>query len=254
MIKNKFLMIVACAMIAGTAACLARLHAKQKLGEPAVKTTAIPQSIRLHVELPERVLDYESREVEVAKEVLDFLPKDTSFGQRLYTAPDSFWTALNVVLMGSDRTSLHQPEFCLEGQGWRIDPAASSITTIHLERPEPYDLPIIKLLATSAATDEKGHPIFDENGRTITLRRVYVYWFVAPDQYTARHRQRMWWMARDLMRTGVLQRWAYVTVTSVCRPGQEDATFERMKKFIAASVPEFQLTPRPKGAMISARQ
>jgi hypothetical protein len=53
----------------------------------------------------------------------------------------------------------------------------------------------------------------------------------------------MWWMAKDMMLTGVLQRWAYVTYFAVCAPGEEDATFERMKKMIAASVPEFQLTP-----------
>jgi hypothetical protein len=38
--------------------------------------------------------------------VLDFLPKDTSYGQRQYQTPDgSFKTTLNVVMMGTDRTS-----------------------------------------------------------------------------------------------------------------------------------------------------
>jgi hypothetical protein len=53
----------------------------------------------------------------------------------------------------------------------------------------------------------------------------------------------MWWLARDLLRTGVLQRWAYVSYFSFCAPGQEDAAFERMSKLIAASVPEYQLPP-----------
>jgi hypothetical protein len=50
-------------------------------------------------------------------------------------------------------------------------------------------------------------------------------------------------MARDVLFTGELDRWAYITFFSVCAPGQEDATFERMKKLIAAAVPEFQLVP-----------
>jgi hypothetical protein len=54
----------------------------------------------------------------------------------------------------------------------------------------------------------------------------------------------MWWMARDLMKTGVLQRWAYINYFAPCLPGQEQATFERIKKMIAASAPQFQLTPR----------
>jgi hypothetical protein len=80
------------------------------------------------------------------------------------------------------------------------------------------------------------------------LKGVYVFWFVADgDEYTARHWQRMWWMARDLLRTGVLQRWAMISYFTVCTPGQEEAAFDRLKKFIAASAPEFQLVPRPIG-------
>jgi hypothetical protein len=52
----------------------------------------------------------------------------------------------------------------------------------------------------------------------------------------------------------VLQRWAYVACISPCAPGQEDATFARMKKFIAAAVPEFQLTPPPAGPAVAARR
>ena len=59
-----------------------------------------------------------------------------------------------------------------------------------------------------------------------------------PDNY-----QRMWWLARDLVRTGVLQRWAYVSYFAVCAPGQEEATFERMKNLIALAVPEYQFPP-----------
>ena len=62
-------------------------------------------------------------------------------------------------------------------------------------------------------------------------------------QQTTSHEQRIWWLTRDLLTTGVLQRWAYISYFAVCLPGQEDATFEKMKKLIAASVPEFQLPP-----------
>jgi hypothetical protein len=177
--------------------------------------------------------------------VLDFLPKDTSFGQRLYTAADKFWVQANVVLMGADRTSIHKPQFCLGGLGFNIDAAASSETTIHIDRPVPYDLPVMKLVATKEAMIE---------GRKEKVRGIYVYWFVADNEYTARHWERMWWMARDVMRTGVLQRWAYASYFAYSRPGGEEATFERMKKLIVASVPEFQLTPKPAGVAVTARQ
>ena len=114
-----------------------------------------------------------------------------------------------------------------------------------MDWPYPYDLPVIKYIANRE---------FDLNGEKRTFKGVYVSWFVADnDQMTARHWQRMWWMARDLITSGVLQRWAMVSYFSVCLPGQEDATFERMKKFMNATVPEFQLVPRSKVAANAAR-
>jgi hypothetical protein len=239
--KQKWIISVgALVLIGGAAALLARLQTGQKLGQPAVKTSPISGSHRLKVELPERVLDYTSEPIEVDKGVLDWLPQDTSFGQRLYRAPDGFQTSVNVVLMGSDRTSLHQTEFCLEGQGWRIDRGSSAVTTVRMERPYPYDLPVMKFIASRDVTTE---------GRTSTARGVYVVWFVADnDEYTARHWQRMWWMARDLLRHGVLQRWASISFFATCAPGEENATFERMKKLMGALVPEFQQVPRSRGA------
>ncbi len=226
------LLMAALVMMAGTLAMLAGLRAHQKLGRPGVKTRPLPDSIRLQVELPERVLNYTSRPLEVEKFVLDFLPPDTSFGMRRYTAPDDFWIQISAVLMGTDRTSLHKPEICLGGSGLRIDDALSSEESIRIQRPRPYDLPVMKLVTTRQT---KGA------GEQDAQRVIYVYWFVADGELTARHSQRMWWMVRDLVHTGVLQRWAYVATFSICAPGQEQATFERMKQFIAAAVPQFQL-------------
>jgi hypothetical protein len=135
--------------------------------------------------------------------------------------------------MGSDRTSIHQPEYCLTGTGWVLDPAVKA--SILMERPARYELPVTKITSTRV---EKS-----QSGGTMKLRSVYVYWFVADHQLTADHHQRMWWLARDLIRHGVLQRWAYISYFSVCAPGAEEATFERMKQFIVASAPEFQLVP-----------
>jgi len=235
--KQKWIiLVVALGLIGGAAGLLTRLQANQKLGRPAVKTSPIPGSQRLQVELPERVLDCTSQAIEVDKATLGWLPQDTSFGQRLYRAPDGFETAINIVLMGSDRTSLHKTEFCLEGQGWRIDRGASSEATVRMDRHYPYELPVTKFIATKEVTID---------GQPVVARGIYVLWFVADhDEYTARHWQRMWWMARDLLSTGVLQRWASIGYFAYCAPGQEDATFERMKKFIVASAPEFQLIPR----------
>jgi hypothetical protein len=81
------------------------------------------------------------------------------------------------------------------------------------------------------------------DGRKQEVHGIYVFWFVAHNAETTSHWQRVKWMTLGLLRTGVLQRWAYVSYFAVCKPGQEAAAFERMKKLISASVPEFQLPP-----------
>ena len=109
-----------------------------------------------------------------------------------------------------------------------------------------YDLPAMKLIVRTDSVD----------GQPVKVSGVYVYWYVCDDALSASVSgfQRMWWTAEKLLRTGVLQRWAYVSCWAICPPGQEEATFERMKKFIAASVPEFQLVPKAPVGSLTARQ
>ncbi len=229
------LLAVTLAFIGSGAGVLLKLKVAQHLGEPGLKVMHLPGTNGLTIALPERVLDYSSEPVEVTPLEISSLPPDTTFGRRNYTAPDGFGAFVSVVLMGRDRTSIHKPQFCLVGQGWSIDRTES--VAIPVTQPRAYDLPVMKLTTTKQFTDEQG--------RAQTVRGVYVYWFVAEDRLTASHSERMWWMAKDLFRKGVLQRWAYVTFFSTCLPGQEDATFARMKQFIAGAVPEFQLATGP---------
>lgn len=240
------MLVVALALIAGAAGVLTQLRRNQKLGPPGVTTHPVAGSIRLEVDLPAHVLDYDSERKDVDDIVLKTLPDDTSFGERWYKAPDGFQVQLRVVLMGTDRTSMHKPQFCLTGSGWNIDPEASAEVEVPVERPFRYELPVVKLVATKQGM---------VNGEKVVGRAVYVYWFVADDALSAGvagfHRN--WLMAKTLLRTGVLQRWAYVSCFAICAPGQEQEVFERITKFISASVPDFQLMPRAAVATASAR-
>jgi hypothetical protein len=235
--KQKWMVLIAAlALMGGTAGLLKRSQANQHLGQPAVKTSPITGSPRLRVELPREVPGYTSEWIEQDKLTLETLPQDTSFGARRYTAGDGAWTLVSVVLMGRDRTSIHKTEYCMQGMGWRIDRERSAPVNIHVDRPYPYDLPAMKYITSREV---------DVNGQRQQVQGVYIAWFVADnDEFTADHWQRMWWLARDLMTAGVLQRWALVSYFSVCSPGHEEATFERMKKLVATTAPEFLLVPR----------
>ena len=243
-------LVITCALALGimglTAGLLREMRSHQRLAPPGVKTHPLAgSSIRLEAELPEHVLDFESKHLDTEDIVLAVLPKDTSFGRRRYRAPDGFTLDLRVVLMGKDRTSLHKPQFCLTGSGWHIDDAASQETAIKIDQPFSYELPIVELVAKT---------VIENDGRTQPVSGIYVYWYVADDAVSASTSgfQRMWWMASKLLRTGVLQRWAYISCFAPCQPGQEAATFERMKPFISAAVPQFQLFPRSESTAITA--
>jgi hypothetical protein len=180
------------------------------------------------------VLDYDSVFVPTDTNVLEGLPHDTSFAtRRFFDAKTNEVLLLNVVLMGIDRTSIHKPQFCLTGSGWDIDGGESYASTVRVESPHPYDLPVMKLVST--------REMKFSDGKIVKIRGIYVYWFVADHELTADHFVRMRKTTTHLLTTGELQRWAYVSCFEQCYPGQEDATYEHMKKFIAASVPRFQL-------------
>jgi len=231
------LFIVILAIIAGSAALLAGLKKHPHLGKPGIRAEPIPGSLSMKLELPAGVLNYISTKVPEPAQVLGYLPKDSSYVERHYeSADDGDWIEGTIVLMGTDRTSIHNADYCLRGQG--LTPFTKSIVNIPIAGPEPYTLPVSEWKYSGTFQKPSGESV-KENG-------VYVFWFVADGDETPDHLKMMEKLAIHVLKTGVMERWAYVSYSSECEPGQEDATFERMKKLIAASVPEFQLPPAKK--------
>lgn len=225
------LLLVALMLMAGTAGALTWLRTNQKLGNPGVKGTPIPGSIRMDISLPERVLDFMSTNVPEPEVAVGYFPKDTSYTERIYTAPDGFRVQSTVVLMGADRTSIHRPEYCMPGQGWTIDDKKIVDVTINDQLPYP-----LKLARWNVSITQN-----DPDGNKRKYSAIYVYWYVSGDEETPDHDKMLEWLTLDLFRTGKLQRWAYISYFVPCPPGEEDNAFERVKKLISAQVPEFQM-------------
>jgi hypothetical protein len=220
-------------MVGGTVLALNHLRSGHKLGEPGIKTRPRSDSKNLEILLPEFLPGYVSEISTNSETQLLKLPPDTSFRVRIYEGMDKFWAQVSVVMMGSDRSSIHKPEICMTGQGWTIDNAASRQEEIQMDRPFPYKLRVNKLVAS------KTNP---ETGQL--ARGFFVYWFVDADHLTPNANQWMlWWVPRDLLLHGVLERWSYISYFTACEPGKEDAAYDRLKKFIAESVPEYQFVP-----------
>lgn len=231
--QKLFLFTVTLTLIAGTAGALTWLKAHQQLGAPGIKAATIPGSVMMHIELPERVLDFTSTNMPEAQVVLDYLPKDTSFASRHYVAADGAWAMANVILMGADRTSIHRPDYCLPGQGWQIGERTEE--KLAIAGPQPYELPVMKWMVSNS------YPAPDGSKQPVS--GLYIFWFATKNQTTDNFPAMLKSMLWHQVASGVLQRWAYISFFTVCQPGEEAATFARLKPLIAAAVPEFQLPP-----------
>src|SRR5882757_3367549 len=102
--KKWLVFFIAFGFIAGTAGALNWSRANQRLGQPGVLATPIPGSVMMTIALPESVLDFTSTNVPEPQVVLNYLPADTSYSSRLYTATNGLQVSATVVLMGGDRT------------------------------------------------------------------------------------------------------------------------------------------------------
>lgn len=235
--RTGFIVAAYAALLLAGGALLWRLSAGQSLGPPGVVVGPLvllgedgAVIATNGVTLPLAPPGYASEQMPVTRQELDMLPPDTVYGRRRYTAPDGFSCGVNVVLMGTDRTSIHKPEYCLPGQGFRI--VSQTEDFIRIDEPHPYDLPVRRIVAERTARTN--------DGREVTLRALYVFWFMSDARITADHLTRMWWMTEDLLRTGELPRWAYASYMAIGLPGQEPLLYDRIRELIRATVPEFQ--------------
>lgn len=246
--QNKWILFgVALGMIAATTMYLARIRDTQRLGAPGVQVGPVPlygshgTVVADHsVILPDSVLGAKSTAVPIADVELGGLPKDTTFGRRRYSVANDFAPVIGVVLMGTDRTSIHQPQFCMVGQGWDID--QTEHVSLRIAEPHPYVLPAVKLTASMR--------VRGAHEQSVLVRGIYVYWFVSADKITGDQSTRLWSIAKTMVEKRELERWAYISYFAACLPGQEEATFGRLEQFIRSSVPAFQLvTGHPPGGL-----
>ena len=228
-----------------TGGLLYHLKTHQQLGKPGIKATPLPDTVVMNIDLPDKVLNFNSTKLEEQAIVTNTLPKDTSYASRhYYMTTNEYGIVAHIVMMGKDRTSIHKPEYCLPGQGWQILSKTNAV--IQIAGPNAYPMVVSKWVIGNTLKNSLGQPE--------QVRGLYVFWFVADQEQTPDHWTRVLWLARDLLRHGVLQRWAYVSYFTLCYPGQEDATFDQVQKLIAASVPQFQLPPATAGSSAVARQ
>jgi hypothetical protein len=232
------LAVVALVLIGLAAWLVGSMASRQALDRPGVKLSAVPligEDGRLArsntVALPTQLEDYRYEARPFSDGELNSLPRDTVFGRaRYHPVNGDPFIQLSVVLMGTDRTSIHRPEYCLTGAGWKV--LKQTDTPVVESGPGPRR---VQRFDCRIRTESEGRPV--------ELSGVYVFWFISKDKQTSSHWERQWWMVRDLVTRGVLQRWAYVSFFAPCAPGDEEEAYQRVTKLIKATAPYFELSP-----------
>lgn len=184
------------------------------------------------MELPARIGDWVGQDAPVSQIERDYLGADTGFARKVYHDPKGREIFLGLVLSGRDRSSIHAAEACLVGQGWRL--SQGNILRVPMSSPRAYNLDMMRLVISR----EGKAP----DGRQVSARNWYCYWFVGKNRLTPRHLNRVLWTAFDRIFFNVHHRWAYVTLIINPPPGREKETEEVLRSFIQQAVPLFQKT------------
>jgi hypothetical protein len=170
--------------------------------------------------LPATVGEWSSEKGEMSGPEKQILPPDTGFARRNYwrnrkaganepTNPkrpsdpqERIYCTL--VLEGRDATSIHRPQVCLEGQGWKLQ----NLPSRRINIPQSGgDLAVAFLLGAQdfALPDAK---------TKIRQQMVFAYWFVSKDRVTDSHWLRLITNTKDRLLNNRSHRWAYFLLSS----------------------------------------
>jgi hypothetical protein len=158
----------------------------------------------------------------------DLLPKDTQILKKDYRNPNGRGIYATVVLSGKERVSIHRPQVCLVGQGYKI--LRSHVVSVPLQGRLPLKVMVLDLLRVVRTPE----------GQTVEAPFYFAYWFVGKDRETPYHVERMLWMASDRILRNVSHRWAYIAVSGLRDPGSESYKAELLE-FVQAFYPQIAL-------------
>jgi exosortase len=209
--------IVGLLVVAGAGAIVTVSSTSHRAGVPGVK-----------MELPDSIGDALGFDGNLDREHL-LLPADTEFAKKQYLSASPTPVNCEIVLTGTERSSIHRAEACLLGQGWTLLGAEEVNVPVASGRAQR-----VKLLRLSKVRD--GQQLFG----------YFLYWYVGADRITDDTLSRIFLSTWDQLTRGVNHRWAYVTVNSELAPSQsaseeaKRALVSRLVRFAADIIPIVQ--------------
>ncbi|HEY8965037.1 MAG TPA: EpsI family protein [Candidatus Methylacidiphilales bacterium] len=191
--------------------------------------------VSLRLGLPDTVGSWTGKDEPISEAEKTILPADTGFARKRYQDYLGETILASIVLAGAEKRSIHRPEICLPGQGWKID--SSSVVPIPLND-SAKPLEATRLLLS--------RPIRLRDGQAATLQACMLYWYVGDEVTTPLHWKRIWLTAWDRVVHHRNHRWAYVYVLAPITKGLVPAgkdgeeTLGMLREFIAGALPTFQ--------------
>jgi EpsI family protein len=181
--------------------------------------------------LPEKVADWTGGELKgLSEDERQVLGADTEGARRLYTDKAGDEVFCSIILAGREVASIHRPELCLPGQGWKIENEYTE--PIHTAAAAGGELKVMRMNTT--------HAVNSPAGRAMPVRYVFVYWFVGKGRVTPYHWRRILWTSMDRVLHNTNHRWAYVLIYAPVTKGQagngsgrsDDETMQMIARFV----------------------
>lgn len=136
------------------------------------------------------------------------LPADTEGARRIYKDAAGRQIYCSIVLAGRDVTSIHRPEVCLPGQGWKIQ--SQYVETVPVAAAPNGKLGVMRMNTI--------RDIQLKDGSTAQMLSVFAYWFVGKDRVTPHHVERILWNTKDRVLHSTNHRWAYILIHAPVDP------------------------------------
>jgi hypothetical protein len=130
------------------------------------------------------------------------LDPNTLLSHRLYTNTTQGRLTISLVVSPSNVNSIHRPQTCLFGQGYRI--VKQEEMTVPLRNRPPLKLTLLQLSRQS----------HDATGRATEITSFVAYRFMDKRRQTPSHTSLTFHLIWDRLAHGRLSRWAYITISS----------------------------------------
>ena len=192
----------------------------------------------LTMSLPESMGEFRGKDIGMSSQEKQAFDEGVEMARSVYMAPDGRQFMCTLVLSGPIKRSLHRPEVCLPGQGWKVD--KSEVVTVTAPDGRTQDVTMLHLFRDYE----------DPNtGQRVRARSFDIYWYVGKDVATPSYTSHVILSHRDSVFRNINHRWGMASVFASLPPvplGTVDplagiAAASMLQEFVGEMLPHIQV-------------